>query len=235
MGDAAPPAETYDEAPAVEGGALDDLAAMAKESAAFALELARPTLEAIQKDPTQAAPWVAGLLVCMRQRGFNRVVLLGTVAAAWTSLENVELIEGVAPEHVRLAVVALLALLPALGRRKGHPERLGAAGAVRSPHHAAHRRRLVAFYEQHAPEKINDVDAILAKYLGREEALFARLEQKYAAPSPARASPARASPARAAPSPATAPKSTNKKAHDAKQDARAAMEARLNARLARKK
>jgi len=66
----------------------------------------------------------------MRQRGFNRVVLLGTVAAAWTSLENVELIEGVAPEHVRLAVVALLALLPALGRRKGHPERLGAAGAL---------------------------------------------------------------------------------------------------------
>ena len=132
MGDAAPPAEpNLDAAPAVEGGALDDLAAMAKESAAFALELARPTLEAIQKDPTQAAPWVAGLLVCMRQRGFNRVVLLGTVAAAWTSLENVELIEGVAPEHVRLAVVALLALLPALGRRKGHPERLGAAGAVR--------------------------------------------------------------------------------------------------------
>ena len=157
MGDA-PPAEPMNEAPAtpVEGGALDDLAAMAKESAAFALELARPTLEAIQKDPTQAAPWVAGLLVCMRQRGFNRVVLLGTVAAAWTSLENVELIEGVAPEHVRLAVVALLALLPALGRRKGHPERLGAAGAVRSPHHAAHRRRLVAFYEQHAPEKVKD-------------------------------------------------------------------------------
>ena len=79
--------------------------------------------------------------------------------------------------------------------------------------------------------QVKDVDAILAKYLGREDALFARLEQKYA-PAP---SPARASPARAAPSPATAPKSTNKKAHDAKQDARAAMEARLNARLARKK
>ena len=175
MGDAPPAEPIVDETPA-EGGALDDLAAMAKESAAFALELARPTLEAIQKDPTQAAPWVAGLLVCMRQRGFNRVVLLGTVAAAWTSLENVELIEGVAPEHVRLAVVALLALLPALGRRKGHPERLGAAGAVRSPHHAAHRRRLVAFYEKNAPEKVNDVDAILAKYLGREDALFARLD-----------------------------------------------------------
>ena len=130
----------------------------------------------------------------MRQRGFNRFVLLGTVAAAWTSLENVELIEGVAPEHVRLAVVALLALLPALGRRKGHPERLGAAGAVRSPHHAAHRRRLVAFYEKNAPEKINDVDAILAKYLGREDALFARLEQKYA-PAPARASPRGGAPA----------------------------------------
>ena len=81
-------------------------------------------------------------------------------------------------------------------------------------------------------ETEDDVDAILAKYLGREDALFARLEQKYAAPSPARASPA---PKAASPSPAKAPKSTNKKAHDAKQDARAAMEARLNARLARKK
>ena len=76
---------------------------------------------------------------------------------------------------------------------------------------------------------MKDVDAILAKYLGREDALFARLEQKYApAPSPA-------SPVKAAPSPAKAPKSTNKKAHDAKAEARAAMEARLNARLARKK
>ena len=79
--------------------------------------------------------------------------------------------------------------------------------------------------------QVKDVDAILAKYLGREDALFARLEQKYA-PAP---SPARASPVKAAPSPAKAPKSTNKKAHDAKADARAAMEARLNARLARKK
>ena len=62
MGDAEP---ILDEAPATPeaGGALDDLAAMAKESAAFALELARPTLEAIKEDPTQAAPWVAGLLV----------------------------------------------------------------------------------------------------------------------------------------------------------------------------
>ena len=79
--------------------------------------------------------------------------------------------------------------------------------------------------------QVKDVDAILAKYLGREDALFARLEQKYA-PAP---SPARASPVKASPSPAKAPKSTNKKAHDAKADARAAMEARLNARLARKK
>ena len=150
MGDAAEP--ILDEAPEAPttpegGGALDDLAAMAKESAAFALELARPTLEAIKEDPTLAAPWLAGLMVMIRQRGFNRVVLLGTVAAAWTSLENVELIEGVAPEHVRLAVVALLALLPALGRRKGHPERLGAAGksARRAGHggRAGHGRAIV--------------------------------------------------------------------------------------------
>ena len=35
-----------------------------------------------------------------------RRAAVSATAAAWTSRENVELIEGVAPEHVRLAVVA---------------------------------------------------------------------------------------------------------------------------------
>ena len=60
--------------------------------------------------------------------------------------------------------------------------------------------------------QVKDVDAILAKYLGREDALFARLEQKYAAPSPLKA-----------------PKSTNRKAHDAKQDARGLVRILLDA------
>ena len=64
------------------------------------------------------------------------------------------------------------------------------------------------------------------------------------AKAPVKAAPAKApAPAPKAPAPAPAPKSapatthegsTNKKAHDAKADARAAMEARLNARLAKK-
>lgn len=46
---------------------------------------------------------------------------------------------------------------------------------------AAARVRLQAFYREHNPEKLNggDVDGILAKYAGREETLFAKLEKKY--------------------------------------------------------
>ena len=50
---------------------------------------------------------------------------------------------------------------------------------------AAARVRLEAFYREHNPEKLNggDVDGILAKYAGREETLFAKLEKKYGAGS----------------------------------------------------
>jgi hypothetical protein len=224
------------------GGALDDLAAMAKESANFALELARPTLEAIRADPTRGAPWAAGLLVLLRQRGAARGVLVAAVAAAWAGLDGVVLVEGVDPEYVRMAAVAVLALLPKMGGEKPAP-RLGKAGTARDPRHAAHRRRLVSFYEKNAPEKVKDVDAILAKYLGHEDTLFAKLEAKYAKAPATRASPARkaASPARKAASPvkaaspARAAPASSSKAHQAKADARAAMEARLEARLARKK
>jgi Ca2+-binding EF-hand superfamily protein len=41
------------------------------------------------------------------------------------------------------------------------------------------RDRLVAFYQQHNPEKLGSVDATLAKYKGQEDRLFAMLEQKY--------------------------------------------------------
>ena len=217
------------------GGALDDLAAMAKESANFALELARPTLEAIRADPTRGAPWAAGLLVLLRQRGAARGVLVAAVAAAWAGLDGVVLVEGVDPEYVRMAAVAVLALLPKMGGEKPAP-RLGKAGTARDPRHAAHRRRLVSFYEKNAPEKVKDVDAILAKYLGHEDTLFAKLEAKYAKAPATRASPARkaASPVKAA-SPARAAPASSSKAHQAKADARAAMEARLEARLARKK
>lgn len=45
----------------------------------------------------------------------------------------------------------------------------------------AARLRLEAFYRAHNPEKLvgGDVDGILAKYAGREETLFAKLEKKY--------------------------------------------------------
>lgn len=45
------------------------------------------------------------------------------------------------------------------------------------------RARLEAFYQEHNPEKLHSVSGILAKYEGREEALFAKLEKKYGAGS----------------------------------------------------
>lgn len=50
---------------------------------------------------------------------------------------------------------------------------------------ATARVRLEAFYREHNPEKLvgGDIDGILAKYAGREETLFAKLEKKYGAGS----------------------------------------------------
>ena len=53
-----------------------------------------------------------------------------------------------------------------------------------------HRARLVEFYRKHNPAKVASVDSTLASYLGREEALFAKLERKYCPPSAAAAAPA---------------------------------------------
>ena len=41
------------------------------------------------------------------------------------------------------------------------------------------RARLEAFYREHNPEKLDGIDGILTKYLGREGELFAKLEKKY--------------------------------------------------------
>eukprot|EP01065_Artemidia_motanka_P001770 TRINITY_DN10829_c0_g4_i3.p1 TRINITY_DN10829_c0_g4~~TRINITY_DN10829_c0_g4_i3.p1 ORF type:complete len:768 (+),score=206.32 TRINITY_DN10829_c0_g4_i3:53-2356(+) len=54
-----------------------------------------------------------------------------------------------------------------------------------SPHPPAvreeYRRRLVAFYEAHNPDKLVSVDNILDAWCGEEAALFASLEERYAA------------------------------------------------------
>ena len=41
------------------------------------------------------------------------------------------------------------------------------------------RRKLVAFYTQHNPSKLRDVDKVLARYRGQEKHLFEDLERKY--------------------------------------------------------
>lgn len=43
----------------------------------------------------------------------------------------------------------------------------------------SYRSKLVAFYQNHAPEKLSTVDAMLQSYRGREQQLFTMLEQKY--------------------------------------------------------
>uniref|UniRef100_M4B520 RanBP2-type domain-containing protein n=1 Tax=Hyaloperonospora arabidopsidis (strain Emoy2) TaxID=559515 RepID=M4B520_HYAAE len=61
----------------------------------------------------------------------------------------------------------------------------GGFGAVTSgglgatPSGSNYREKLTAFYQQHNPAKLSSVDATLEKYRGREDHLFAMLEQKY--------------------------------------------------------
>ncbi|CAM9665337.1 unnamed protein product [Chrysoparadoxa australica] len=43
----------------------------------------------------------------------------------------------------------------------------------------SYRERLAAFYCQHNPEKLGDVDSLLAKYQGEEKKMFQRLYKKY--------------------------------------------------------
>ncbi len=44
---------------------------------------------------------------------------------------------------------------------------------------ASPKKRVLSFYEKHAPEKIDEVDVILAKYYGEYPKLVKRLERKY--------------------------------------------------------
>jgi hypothetical protein len=41
------------------------------------------------------------------------------------------------------------------------------------------RQRLVAFYEQHAPERVNNVDTLLEHFRGREDELVRKVASKY--------------------------------------------------------
>ncbi|KAG4064462.1 hypothetical protein PC123_g718 [Phytophthora cactorum] len=60
----------------------------------------------------------------------------------------------------------------------GAPSPFGATGGVN------YREKLAAFYQQHNPAKLSSVDATLEKYKGREDHLFAMLEQKYVKKTP---------------------------------------------------
>jgi len=41
------------------------------------------------------------------------------------------------------------------------------------------KKRVVTFYEKHAPEKIHEVDSIVSKYYGDYKTLTKKLERKY--------------------------------------------------------
>eukprot|EP00644_Phytophthora_capsici_P004737 jgi/Phyca11/506453/fgenesh2_kg.PHYCAscaffold_19_\ len=68
----------------------------------------------------------------------------------------------------------------------GAPTPFGAAagGFGASVGGVNYREKLTAFYQQHNPTKLSSVDATLEKYKGREDHLFAMLEQKYLKKTP---------------------------------------------------
>jgi cyclophilin family peptidyl-prolyl cis-trans isomerase len=59
------------------------------------------------------------------------------------------------------------------------PTTLAAAAAAETDYSSKYRDRLVEFYKTHNPGKVDTVDATLAKYEGKEEALFQKLLIKY--------------------------------------------------------
>jgi cyclophilin family peptidyl-prolyl cis-trans isomerase len=63
------------------------------------------------------------------------------------------------------------------------PTPFGGAGGT--PETKDYRARLVAFYKKHNPSKVDTVDATLAKYQGKEEEMFLRLQAKYEGTKPA--------------------------------------------------
>ncbi len=52
-----------------------------------------------------------------------------------------------------------------------------------------HRARLVRFYQHYSPDKVSNVDKKLAKYAGKEEAMFAALQKKYGPERPDQGAP----------------------------------------------
>ena len=74
---------------------------------------------------------------------------------------------------------------PPVDMRRRNTLRVLESGAVSDAAPAVyyHRAKLVAFYEKHNPAKLDSIDATLAKYAGRESALFEALRAKYEAPA----------------------------------------------------
>ena len=208
---------------------MTDIAAHVMDTASAALSNASAILAA---DPTRAVPLGTFLVVLLRWPAC-------LLRAAMVALCSVAFIGRIpAPYHMG---VALLLVVPPPKKKAAAVDK---RALVNSERHAHHRARLVAFYEAHAPEKANsaNIDDVLVKYLGQEPKLFAMLEKKYLGdvgaepagdehlPSPPKKKKAKA-PAKA---PAPPPGLLSPK-EKAKHDARAAMEARVNARLAKKK
>ncbi|KAH8096041.1 hypothetical protein JL720_3385 [Aureococcus anophagefferens] len=76
----------------------------------------------------------------------------------------------------------------------------GAAPPAPPPAATDYKARIVALYAKHAPDKVGNVDALLAKYAGREAELAAKIEANRAAPAAAALAPA--TPFGTAPAPA---------------------------------
>ena len=149
----------------------------AKSKMDVALALSKDALALVMENQEIVAPAVVCLVSFAYSWLVTRAVIVGGGAAVFV----------LAPEDLTTpclwayALVAFLAsFLFGKAKKKGLPPPTKAAAYVEG-----HRRKLVAFYEVHAPEKVSEVDSILAKYRGHETAMWERLEKKYETKEPA--------------------------------------------------
>lgn len=106
-------------------------------------------------------------------------------------------------------------------------------------YHEMYRQRVIAFYREHAPDKLREVDTIMAKYKGNERVLWDKLQRKYVTPTKPPPSyqddddDGADDPQSAGATPGN--KATQSPAvQRARDEARRAMEARLNQRIRRR-
>ncbi|CAK0789724.1 unnamed protein product, partial [Prorocentrum cordatum] len=99
---------------------------------------------------------------------------------------------GGAPAVGTSAAPGLVGLEPATATRKREPDAVPAGGAAAQTAPAApaavdkvqgYKDRIAAIYQQHNPQKVGEVDALMTKYRGQEYVLYQKICKKYSVPA----------------------------------------------------